>query len=119
MPQVSHLPNFDTVTHKLQATFGAIKSTANFSIYLLFADYVCPFPGHLASKNFTRKKDDKVGNKNCYTTSLMFIIIPGLNVKIIAFEVANYAVAKKKPEKIQACLDSRSNPELCDTVAGL
>ena len=29
------LPNFDTVTHKLQATFGTIKSTANFSIYLL------------------------------------------------------------------------------------
>ena len=69
MPQVPHLPNFDTVTHKLQATFGAIKSTANFSIYLLlFADYVCPFPGNLASQNFTRKKDDKVGNKNGYKT---------------------------------------------------
>ena len=69
MPQVPHLPNFDTVTDKLQATFGAIKFTANFSIYLLlFADYVCPFPGNLASQNFTRKKDDKVGNKNCYTT---------------------------------------------------
>ena len=49
----------------------------------------------------------------------MFIILPGLNVKIIAFEVANYAVEKKKPEKIQACLASRSSPELCDTVAGL
>ena len=69
MPQVPHLPNFDTVTHKLQSTFGAIIFTANFSVYLLlFADYVCPFPGNLASQNFTRKKDDKVGNKNGYKT---------------------------------------------------
>ena len=58
-------------------------------------------------------------NNQQVAISLMFIILPGLNVKIIAVEVANYAVAKKKPEKIQACLDSRSSPELCDTVAGL
>lgn len=49
----------------------------------------------------------------------MFIILPGLNVKIIAVKVANYAAAKKKPQKIQACLDSRSTPELSDTVARL
>ena len=58
-------------------------------------------------------------NNQQVAISLMFIILPGLNVKIIAFEVANYAVEKKKPEKIQACLASRSSPELCDTVAGL
>ena len=58
-------------------------------------------------------------NNQQVAISLMFIILPGLNVKIIAFEVANYAVEKKKPEKIQACLASRSSPELCDTSAGL
>lgn len=47
----------------------------------------------------------------------MFIILPDLNVKIIAVEVTNNAVAKKKqPEKIQACRDSSA--DLCDTGAG-
>ena len=45
----------------------------------------------------------------------MFIKLPGLNVKIMAVEVANYAVAKKKPKKIQACRDW--SPDVCDTGA--
>ena len=56
-------------------------------------------------------------NNQQVAISSIFIILPGLNVKIIAAEVANYAVVKKKPGKIQACLDSSSSPELCDTGA--
>ena len=37
--------------------------------------------------------------------------------KIIAVNDATYAVAKRKPEKIQACWDS--NPDLCDNGAAL
>ena len=37
--------------------------------------------------------------------------------KILAVINATYAVAKRKPEKNQACRDS--NPELCDTGAAL
>ena len=41
-----------------------------------------------------------------------------LNVKrILAVINATYAVAKRKPEKKQACRDS--NPDLCDTGAAL
>ena len=41
-----------------------------------------------------------------------------LNVKkILAVINASYAVAKRKPEKNQACRDS--NPDLCDTGAAL
>ena len=41
-----------------------------------------------------------------------------LNVKkILAVINATYAVAKRKPEKNQACRDS--NPDLCDTGAAL
>lgn len=40
------------------------KSTANFAIHLslFFADWICLFPGKLASHNSMRK-NDKVGNK--------------------------------------------------------
>ena len=39
-----------------------------------------------------------------------------INVKkILAVNNATYAVAKRKPEKNQACRDS--NPDLCDTGA--
>ena len=37
--------------------------------------------------------------------------------KILAVINATYAVAKRKPEKNQACRDS--NPDLCDTGAAL
>ena len=37
--------------------------------------------------------------------------------KIFAVIYVTYAVAKRKPEKIQACRDS--NPDLCDTGAAL
>ena len=37
--------------------------------------------------------------------------------KILAVINATYAVAKRKPEKNQACRDS--NPDLCDTAAAL
>ena len=41
-----------------------------------------------------------------------------INVKkILAVVNATYAVAKRKPEKNQACRDS--NPDLCDTGAAL
>ena len=41
-----------------------------------------------------------------------------INVKkILAVINATYAVAKRKPEKNQACRDS--NPDLCDTGAAL
>ena len=41
-----------------------------------------------------------------------------INVKkILAVVDATYAVAKRKPEKNQACRDS--NPDLCDTGAAL
>ena len=56
-------------------------------------------------------------NNQQVAISSIFIILPGLNVKIIAAEVANYAVVKKKPGKIQARLDSSSSPELYDTGA--
>ena len=47
-------------------------------------------------------------------TSVLFVI----NVKkILAVINATYAVAKRKPEKNQACRDL--NPDLCDTGAAL
>lgn len=65
MPQVSHLPNFDTVTHKLQATFGAIKSTANFSIYTLclqitFAPFLDIWPAKISRERKTIKWAAKI-----------------------------------------------------------
>ena len=45
-------------------------------------------------------------------------ILHYLNVKkILAVIDATYAVAKRKPQKNQACRDS--NPDLCDTGAAL
>ena len=49
---------------------------------------------------------------------VILAIIDILNVKkILAVINATYAVAKRKPEKYQACRDS--NPDLCDTGAAL
>ena len=94
MPQAPHLPNFDTVTHKLQSTFGTIIFTANFSSYLLlFADYVCPFPGNLASQNFTRKKGDKVGSKNGYKTNAAqapLSLCPKVQVKLPKIDLPTF-----------------------------
>jgi len=57
-------------------------------------------------------------NNQQVAISLMFLILPRLNVKIIAFEVANYAVAKKNPEKVQACLDLKSSLSCAIPVQG-
>ena len=52
--------------------------------------------------------------KNAYTS----LPVITLNIKkILAVINATYAVAKRKPEKNQACRDS--NPDLCDTGAAL
>ena len=53
---------------KSEQHLGPTLSIFLFINSVLFADYVCPFPRNLASQNFTRKKDDKVGNKNGYKT---------------------------------------------------
>ena len=53
----------------------------------------------------------------CHTIEIRTIMKPINAEKIITVHYTTHAVAKRKPEEIQACRDP--NPNLCDTGAAL